>query len=206
MAVYDVGEHDGRYYIVSEFVDGGTLDDWGVAKRRTWRQSVELLTGVADGLAVAHTAGVLHRDVKPGNILIGSNGYAKLGDFGLAKLVDLNAADLAVNREKAAHTTRAGVVVGTVAYMSPEQASGHPLDARSDIFSFGVVLYELLAGRRPFEAENDLGVLKAIAHAAPPPLPDGVPEFLRIAVEKALERIQPIVISPCGTLSSTFGA
>jgi len=188
VTVYDVGEHDGRYYIVSELVDGGTLDDWGAAKRRTWRQSVELLTGVADGLAAAHAAGVLHRDVKPGNILIGSNGYAKLGDFGLAKLVDLNAADLAVNRERAAHTTRAGVVVGTVAYMSPEQASGQPLDARSDIFSFGVVLYELLAGRRPFEAKNDLGVLKAIAHGAPPPLPDDVPEFLQIAAEKALEK------------------
>jgi Tol biopolymer transport system component len=187
VTVHDVGEHDGRQYIVSELVDGGTLEDWSAASRhRTWRQCVELVTGVADGLAAAHAAGVLHRDVKPGNILIGANGYAKLADFGLAKLVDSGAPGAA--QASAGRTTRAGVVVGTVAYMSPEQTTGQPLDARSDVFSFGIVLYELLAGRRPFEAANDLGVLKAIAHEDPAPLPDTVPELLRMAVDKALEK------------------
>jgi serine/threonine protein kinase/Tol biopolymer transport system component len=184
VTVYDVGEHEGRQYIVSELVDGGTLEAWAGASRRSWRQIVELVTGVADGLAAAHSSGVLHRDVKPGNILIGGNGYAKLADFGLAKLVGPSN-DSASSRPR---TTRAGLVVGTVAYMSPEQAGGQALDARSDVFSFGIVLYELLAGRRPFDGKSDLGTLEAIAHAAPEPLPDSVPELLQIALDKALEK------------------
>jgi serine/threonine protein kinase len=185
VTVYDVGEHEGRQYIVSELVDGGTLEDWAASTgRRGWRQDVELLTGVADALAAAHKAGVLHRDVKPGNILIASQGYAKLADFGLAKLVDADTRDGAAR----SLATRAGWVVGTVAYMSPEQAAAQPLDARSDVFSFGVVLYELLAGRRPFAASSDLAVLKAIAESTPASLPDAVPEPLRNVVERALEK------------------
>ncbi|HUO66060.1 MAG TPA: protein kinase [Gammaproteobacteria bacterium] len=188
VTVYDVDESDGQQYIVSELVDGGTLDDWSTATRqRTWRQVVELMTGVADALATAHNAGVLHRDVKPSNILIDTNGYAKLADFGLAKLVGSFAVDARTGRD-ASRKTREGVVVGTVAYMSPEQAAGQLVDARSDVFSFGIVLYELLAGRRPFDGANDLETLKAIAHAAPAPLPPTVPEILRIAVDKALEK------------------
>lgn len=187
VTVFDVDEHDGQPYIVSELIDGGTLDDWLEKHRaRTWRQSVELLTGIADALAAAHATGVLHRDVKPGNILIGSNGYAKLADFGLAKLVGTER-EQAAAREPS-RTTRAGVVVGTVAYMSPEQASGETLDARSDVFSFGIVLYELLAGRRPFDAATELEVLKQIPHAAAEPLPESVPEPLQSIADKALEK------------------
>jgi Tol biopolymer transport system component len=182
LTVHDVGEHDGRQYIVSELVDGGTLSDWAM-RPRTWRQCVDLLTGVADAIAAAHAAGVLHRDIKPGNILIGANGYAKLADFGLAKL-----ADPGPSGARSTLKTGVGVVIGTTAYMSPEQASGQPLDARSDIFSFGGVLYELLAGQRPFEAATDLEVLKAIVHAPPAPLPSTVPEALRTIVEKTLEK------------------
>jgi Tol biopolymer transport system component len=188
VTVHDVGEHDGRQYIVSELVDGGTLESRvSAARPATWRQSVELLTGVADAIAAAHTAGVLHRDIKPGNILLGANGYAKLADFGLAKLLERDQTDSAGAAQRSLDT-RAGLVVGTLAYMSPEQVSGRPLDARSDVFSFGVVLYELLAGRRPFDAPSELETLKAIAHAQAPPLPEDVPELLRIALDKALEK------------------
>ncbi|HEY9183339.1 MAG TPA: serine/threonine-protein kinase, partial [Gammaproteobacteria bacterium] len=109
VTVHDVGEHAGAQYIVSELVDGGTLEDWAAAtRRRTWRQSVELLIGVADAIAAAHAAQVLHRDIKPSNILIGANGYAKLADFGLAKLVEPK--DAALSR--VGGVTRPGVIVG----------------------------------------------------------------------------------------------
>jgi len=185
LTVHDIGEFEGRQYIVTEFVDGGTLKDWAKAEKRTWRQTVDLLTGVADGLAAAHQAGILHRDIKPANILVAKNGYAKLADFGLAKLTEKGTdADRTVTEGH----TRPGMVVGTIAYMSPEQASGSPLDARSDIFSFGVVLYELLAGKRPFAGATELEVLKTIIHGEPEPLSADVPQPLRGVVEKALEK------------------
>src|ERR1700730_2253924 len=182
VTVYDVGEVDGRQYLVTEFVDGGTLRDWAQATKRTWRQIIELLIGVADGLAAAHAAGITHRDIKPANILVAKNGYAKLADFGLAKLAGFSAPE-DVPRSLAAEPTRAGMIVGTVAYMSPEQASGQPVDGRSDIFSFGVVLYELLAGRRPLSGATDLEVLHTIIHGAAPPLAAPVPAALRAGAE-----------------------
>ena len=111
---------------------------------------------MADGLAVAHAAGILHRDIKPENILVAKSGYAKLADFGLAKLAQVGDTSDAATMQG----TRQGVIVGTIAYMSPEQAAGKPLDARSDIFSFGIVLYELLAGHRPFSGASGLEVLQ----------------------------------------------
>ena len=153
--MHDAGEFEGRQYLVTEFVDGGTLKDWAHGASRGWRQTLELLTGVADGLAAEHQAGILHRDIKPENILITKSGYAKLADFGLAKLQERTASQ-DVTRTLTELPTRAGVIVGTVAYMSPEQASGQPPDVRSDIFSFGVVLYEVLVGRRPFTGASDL--------------------------------------------------
>ena len=190
VTVYDVGEVDGRQYLVTEFVDGGTLKDWAQATKRTWRQIIELLTGVADGLAAAHAAGIVHRDIKPENILVAKNGYAKLADFGLAKLWEATDS-LAVTRTLSAGHTRPGMIVGTIAYMSPEQAAGQPVDARSDIFSFGVVLYELLAGRRPFEGATDLERLQALISRPAPPLAESsldLPADLRNVVEKALEK------------------
>ena len=182
LTVHDAGEADGRQYLVTELVDGGTLRDWAHAEPRMWRSIVELLVGVADGLATAHTAGILHRDIKPENILVTRSGYAKLADFGLAKLHEASGPDASQAQ------TRAGVVVGTIPYMSPEQAAGRPLDARSDIFSFGVVLYELLAGRRPFAGDSELAMLQTLATATPPPLEARLPAALRNAVEKMLEK------------------
>src|SRR5687768_5185965 len=186
LTVYDAGEIDGRQYLVTEFVDGGTLSDWAGSAPRTWRQIVELLIGVADGLAVAHEAGILHRDIKPANVLVTQSGYAKLADFGLAKLeerVDGNS-----TRALTVDQTRAGVIIGTPSYMSPEQATGRNIDARSDVFSFGTLLYELLARRRAFEGERMLDVLNAVAHATPEPLDAAVPIAVRMVVEKALEK------------------
>ena len=186
LTVYDAGEFEGRQYQVTEFVDGGTLKTWAGSGQRTWRPIVELLTGVADGLAAAHAAGILHRDIKPENILISQSGYAKLADFGLAKLAEGPGTDL--SRTLTEGRTRPGVIIGTIPYMSPEQAAGKPVDARSDIFSFGVLLYELLGGRRPFTGNTDLQVLQAILHATAEPLGEAVPLPLRSAVEKALEK------------------
>ena len=138
LTVYDAGELDDRQYLVTELIDGGTLSDWVSAGRRSYHDIADLLSGVADGLAAAHDAGMVHRDIKPANVLVARNGYATLVDFGLAKLQeqtdDHSPTVTDVN-------TRLGVVVGTVPYMSPEQASGKRLDRRSDVFSFGVMLY-----------------------------------------------------------------
>jgi serine/threonine protein kinase/Tol biopolymer transport system component len=183
LTVYDAGEFDGCLYLVSELVDGGTFRDW-CTEKRTWREILDLLAGVADGLSAAHTAGILHRDIKPANILVAKNGYAKLADFGLAKPAE---AEPDATRVTAEHTGP-GVVIGTIAYMSPEQASGRPLDARSDIFSFGVVLYEALSGSRPFQGATELEVLKTIIHGAAPPLSGEIPLPVRLIVEKALEK------------------
>ena len=188
LTVYDAGDFEGRQYLVTEFIDGGTLKAWASADKRTWREIVALLLGVADGLAAAHGAGIIHRDIKPDNILVGSNGYAKLSDFGLAKLQE-RATPEALTRTLNSHQTGPGVIIGTVAYMSPEQASGQPTDPRGDIFSFAIVLYELLAGRRPFDGATDLDVLQAIVRSAPPTLGEDVPYALRMVVEKALEKV-----------------
>jgi eukaryotic-like serine/threonine-protein kinase len=186
LTVHDAGEIDGRQYLVTELVDGGTLRDWARAEKRGWAQIVELLVGVADGLAAAHDAGILHRDIKPANILVAKNGYAKLADFGLAKLADGSEGE--ITRTATEQATGPGFAIGTVAYMSPEQAAGKPLDARSDIFSFGVVLYEILAGQRPFAGANDLELMQNIIHGTPQPLSADIPVGLREVVEKALEK------------------
>jgi serine/threonine protein kinase/Tol biopolymer transport system component len=185
LTVFESGESDGKHYLVVELVDGGTLKEWVHHEKRTWKQIVDMLVGVADGLAVAHATGILHRDIKPDNILITKSGYAKLADFGLAKL-DTATADR--SRAITLPGTSHGVIVGTIAYMSPEQAAAKPLDARSDVFSFGIVMYELLAGRRPFVGVSDLEVLQQILHGGPQPLPESIPPPLRAIVEKALEK------------------
>jgi Tol biopolymer transport system component len=185
LTVYDAGEFDGRQYLVTELVDGGTLRDRIKTGPRPWQDVVELVVGLADGLAAAHDAGILHRDIKPENILITKSGYAKLADFGLAKL--RKSPSVVGNLETETHT-RAGVIVGTIPYMSPEQAPGRPVDARSDLFSFGVVLYELLAGRRPFAGPTDLDVLHAIVHRSADLLPESIPLPLRELIERALQK------------------
>src|SRR5215469_7831888 len=187
LTVHDAGEFEGKEYLVTEFIDGGTLRDWSRAQPRGWRDVVELLAGVADGVAAAHDAGILHRDIKPQNVLVTKSGYAKLADFGLAKLLER------ISQEDETRTledgiTRPGIALGTTAYMSPEQASGKHLDARTDVFSFGVLLYEALGSKRPFTGSTGIDVLHAIINANPEPLDDSVPPALRVIVTKALEK------------------
>lgn len=189
LTVHDAGEFESRQYLVTEFVDGGTLRDW-TKQGHSWEETVELLTGIADGLAAAHEGGITHRDIKPANILISKSGYAKLADFGLAKLTELKR-PTTEDEETQSITqplTRLGSIVGTPAYMSPEQACGKPLDTRSDIFSFGVVLYEALTGRRPFSGASEIELLAQIVNSAATPLPDTVPASVRAIVEKALAK------------------
>jgi serine/threonine protein kinase len=185
LTVHDAGDFEGRQYLVTEFVDGGTLKTWAKEEKRAWRQTAELLAGVADGLATAHAAGILHRDIKPANILVAKNGYAKLADFGLAKIQEHS--DLDGTSTWTEGRTIPGMLVGTISYMSPEQASGRPVDSRSDIFSFGIVLYETLGGERPFTGATDLEILQNVIHSTPHSLPQTVPSEMRSIVEKALE-------------------
>jgi eukaryotic-like serine/threonine-protein kinase len=186
LTVHAAGELDGRQYLVTEFVDGGTLRDWIRGASRDWREILELLTGVADGLDAAHQAGILHRDIKPENILVTRSGYAKLADFGLAKLQDHARAESPSTATDM--RTGTGVIMGTAAYMSPEQATGEPLDPRSDVFSFGAVLHEALSGRRPFAGTSDLETLYAVVHRPAAPLPETLPPPVRALVERALAK------------------
>jgi serine/threonine protein kinase len=185
VTVHEAGEFEGQQYIVAEFIDGGMVREWAEKNKLDWRRIIDLLIGVADGLSSAHEAGILHRDIKPDNILVTKSGYAKLADFGLAKRTESNEPPA---EAVTASRTMPGVIVGTIAYMSPEQASGKPLDARSDIFAFGVVLYEMLYGRNPFEGETQLETLQNIIHGRPRPQSDRLPVTLRAALDKALEK------------------
>ena len=192
LTVFEAGTIDGEQYLVTEFIDGWTLREWSRRETRSIRQIVELAITIADALACAHQAGIMHRDIKPENILISKDGYAKVVDFGLAKLLDSGDGQTTATRTMdAAVETRAGVVVGTIPYMSPEQIASKAVDARSDIFSFGVVLYEQLAGHRPFGGESDPQLIHEIRHGAPRPLLEmrtDAPYGLAMAVEKALEK------------------
>lgn len=160
ITVHDVGSEDGIDFIVMEFVAGTPLDKLLATKRLNIAEVLNYGSQVADALAEAHGAGIIHRDLKPANIMITDSGLVKVLDFGLAKL-QAKAAEVA-NPASGTALTERGVVLGTLAYMSPEQAEGRRLDARSDIFSFGLVLYEMLTGQRPFQGNTKVAILAAI--------------------------------------------
>jgi predicted Ser/Thr protein kinase len=176
VAVYDVGEG----YIVSELVDGPPLCRAKLGLRKT----IEAAVQIASGLAAAHDAGIVHRDLKPANILLTRDGRPKILDFGLAKVQAAGATADAT----ATMRTEPGVVMGTPGYMSPEQVRGFSTDHRSDLFSFGVILYELLSGRRAFQGETSVETMAAILKQEPLDLPETVPEALRQIVAHCLEK------------------
>jgi eukaryotic-like serine/threonine-protein kinase len=180
VTVIDRGEEGGRQFIVFEYVDGLTLKEV-VAERGPLpvRDAVELAIGVARGLAFAHAHGLVHRDVKPQNVLLNGDGKPKVTDFGIARSLDVQG------------VTQTGTVMGTSQYIAPEQASGQPVDALSDVYSLGAVLYELLTGDPPFDGENFVAVALKHVHEQPPSVLDrrpDVPPRLAAAVDRALAK------------------
>ena len=186
LSVYDTGSQDGLVYMVSELIDGETLRDH--LKRGALPQSrtLEIAGQLADALAAAHAADIVHRDLKPENIMLTRDGRAKILDFGLAKQVTPRTP----GSDEADVLTRTtpGAVLGTAGYMSPEQVRGEAVDLRSDLFSFGLVLYECLSGRPPFERPTGVEVMTAILREDPPELPDTVAPALRQIVAHCLEK------------------
>jgi eukaryotic-like serine/threonine-protein kinase len=170
LAVYDTGNHQGSPYLVSELLEGQTLHARLGGAALSPRKAIEYALQIASGLDAAHEKGLTHRDLKPENIFITKDGRVKILDFGLAKLTRLGAAP-AGQLASDAPKTAAGMVMGTVGYTSPEQVRGLPVDHRSDTFSFGVILYETLTGKRAFKAEEDTETMHAILKSEPPPIP-----------------------------------
>ena len=187
MAVYDVGEHDGSPYLVCELLEGDTLRRRIDGHPVPARKAIEYATQIAHGLAAAHERGIVHRDLKPENLFVTKEGLVKILDFGLAKLtMDVPPGDPTA----AVEVTQAGVVLGTPSYMSPEQVRGSPADQRSDIFSLGAILYELLSGRHPFRRGSTADTTSAILRDEPLEFSEalGVPASLDRTVRHCLEK------------------
>jgi serine/threonine protein kinase len=182
VSVYDIGREKDTYWIVTELVQGETLCQLIAHGPLTVRKTIEIVVQVANGLASAHRAGIVHRDLKPSNIIVSPDGYVKIIDFGLATQgpvhTDSSAPDL----------TNEGAVLGTAGYMSPEQIRGQTADNRSDIFSFGVILHEMLAGKRAFSGSSSVEAMNAILKDDPPALPQSVALSLDRIVRRCLEK------------------
>jgi serine/threonine protein kinase len=170
VAVFDVGLEGAIPYFVSELVEGETLRAALGSRRLSLRRVLDLAGQIASGLAAAHERGVVHRDLKPENILISRSGVAKVADFGLARLTESEEPPAAAASEAETAVTEPGVVAGTVGYIAPEQVRGEIADTRSDIFSFGCVLYEMATGCRAFEGKSHMDKLASILRDDPPPI------------------------------------
>jgi serine/threonine protein kinase/Tol biopolymer transport system component len=189
--VYDIGREDSVFYIAMELVDGRTLREAMPAGPMTVKKLLDVAAPVADALAKAHAAGIVHRDLKPENIMISRDGFVKVVDFGLAKLTETSQNENANMPTQRMHRTESGALLGTIDYMSPEQADGQPVDFRSDQFSFGTIMYELATGKRPFGRPSVAQTLAAIIEAEPEPvgtLNPNIPVQLQRMIERCLSK------------------
>lgn len=192
VTVFDVGTANGIHFFASELIEGSDLRSLLGGGALTVRKALDLARQIASGLAAAHDKGIIHRDLKPENVLITKAGLAKIADFGLAKLTESSAANVSKLPTSDGHQTSAGVILGTVAYMSPEQVRGQVLDHRSDIFSFGAVLHEMLTGRKAFQRGTAAETMAAILKEEPPELSESersIPPALARVVGHCLEKV-----------------
>ena len=187
ITIYDIDEAEGIHYIAMECVEGKTLDRLIARHGLRLNEALKYAVQMATALAKAHAAGIVHRDLKPTNVMVTDDGLVKVLDFGLAKLTEAAPTGDAETAATVEPTTEEGTIVGTVGYMSPEQAEGKPVDARSDIFSFGSVLYEMLTGQRAFQGETKASTIAAILREEPKPLSQAV-EGLPREVERLVKR------------------
>ena len=192
LTVYEIGEYDSSHYIASELIEGETLRQRLARGRMGLDEAIDVAIQVATALAAAHQAGIVHRDIKPENIMLRPDGYVKVLDFGIAKLAEQEVPVTMAEEEAVLLVeTNLGPILGTVRYMSPEQARGAPVDKCTDIWSLGVVLYEMVAGRAPFTGDTPGEVMASILGTEPPPLTSSIaqtPAELQQIVSKALSK------------------
>lgn len=193
ITVYEIGESDGRHYIATEYIDGVTLRKQLANGAMSLTRALDVAIQVASALVAAHQAGIIHRDIKPENVMLRTDGYVKVLDFGLAKYTDRQMAESASSDAPAVSNihTEPGMVMGTASYMSPEQARGISVDERTDIFSLGVVLYEMISGRTPFPGDTSSDIIASILTADPAPLSNhqhAIPKGIEQIVKKTLTK------------------